>query len=200
MSMGKRGPGRAPAGTLDGRGSVLRAAREVFAKRGYSAATTRDILARAGTTSPTLHHHFGSKAGLYLAVLHEVVEEILQAFGEAIAGRTAFLDRVDAIMDATIEINRHDPAVSRLVFAAPVEVRQHPELEPGSDRVGGLAAFVEEMCRTSDGLAVDPVAATQALMTVIYGLGRSAMTLNRRQYEDVVTAVRSLIHGEFLTD
>lgn len=195
--MAKRGPGRAPAGTLDGRGSVLSAAREVFAERGYAAATTRDILARAGTTSPTLHHHFGSKAGLYLAVLHEVVEEILHAFNAAIEGRKTFLDRVDAIMDATIQINRDDPAVSRLVFAAPVEVRQHAELESGSDRVGGLAAFVEDMCRTSDGLAVDPVTATQALMTVIYGLGRSAMTLNRRQYESVVAAVRSLIHGEF---
>src|ERR1700752_404263 len=98
--MAKRGPGRAPAGTLDGRGSVSRAAREVFAERGYAAATTRDIIALAGITSPTLHHHFGSKAGLYLAVLDEVIEEILQSFEEAIAGRSTFLDRVDAILDA----------------------------------------------------------------------------------------------------
>ena len=87
--------------------------------------------------------------------------------------------------------------MSRLVFAAPVEVRQNPELESGADRVGGLVAFVEEMCRTSTGLAVDPVFATQTLMTVIYGLGRSAMTLDQAEYESVVAAVRALVHGEF---
>jgi AcrR family transcriptional regulator len=175
----------------------MNAAREVFAEKGYSAATTRDILARSGTTSPTLHHHFGSKAGLYLAVLHDVIEEILQSFGEAIEGRHTFLDRVDAILDATIVINRQDPAVSRLVFSAPVEVRQHSELAPGSERVGGLTAFIEDMCRTSRGLRVDPTTATQALMTIIYGLGRSAITLDQRHYEQVVAAVRSLVHGEF---
>ncbi|MGQ4598891.1 TetR family transcriptional regulator [Nocardia sp. R6R-6] len=175
----------------------MRAAREVFAEYGYAGAKTRDILARSGITSPTLHHHFGSKAGLYLAVLHEVIEEILHALEDAVDGRSTFLDRVDAILDASVRMNRHDPTLSRLVFAAPVEVRRNPELTSGAERVGGLAAFFENMCRTSDGLAVDPVSATQALMTIIYGLGRSAMTLDQRQYEEVVAAVRALVHGEF---
>jgi AcrR family transcriptional regulator len=197
METTKRGPGRAPAGVLDGRASVLSAAREVFAERGYAAATTRDILARSGTTPPTLAHHFGSKAGLYLAVLHEVMEEIVQAFRDATAAHEMFIDRVDAILDASVAVNRHDPAISRLVFAAPMEVRQHPDLAPGSERVGNLAAFIEDMCRTSQGLTVNPKVATQAVMTVLYGLGRSAMTLDQRQYESVVAAVRSLVHGEF---
>jgi AcrR family transcriptional regulator len=175
---------------------VLRAARSVFAERGYSAATTRDILFRSGTTSPTLHHHFGTKAGLYLAVLHEVTEQILASFEAAIEGRSAFLDRLDAILDASVTINKQDPAVSRLIFAAPVEVRQNPELESGAARVGSLTEFVEQMCRTSTNLPVDPVTATQAVMTVIYGLGRSAITLDPDEYEDVVAAVRALAHGQ----
>lgn len=193
----KRGRGRAPAGTLDGRGATLNAARAVFAERGYAAATTREILTRAGTSSPTLHHHFGSKAGLYLAVIHEVIEEILLEFNKAIEGRHRFLDRVDAILDTTVSINRSDPAMSQLLFAAPIEVRQNPELASGSERVGGLAAFIDYLCRTSVDLRMEPVAATQALMTIFNGLGRAAMTLNRRQYKDVVTAVRSVIHGGF---
>lgn len=192
----RRRPGRAPAGTVDGRGSLLRAARAVFAERGYAAATTRDILSQAGTSSPTLHHHFGSKSGLYLAVLREVTEEILAEFERALQGRTAFLDRLDAIMDASVAINVRDQAVSRIVFAAPIEARRHPELIANGARPASFAVFIEEMCRTSTGLTVEPAVATRAVMTIIYGFGRSAMTLGPDKYREVVEATRALIHGE----
>ncbi|WP_148046160.1 TetR/AcrR family transcriptional regulator [Nocardioides marmoriginsengisoli] len=197
-TVAKRGPGRAPAGTMDGRAAVLRAAREVFAERGYGSATTREVLARAGTTSPTLHHHFGSKAGLYLAVLHDVVEEILVELTDAVSGHSSFLDRVDSMLDASVRLNEQDSTTSRLVFSAPVEVRQNPELASGSDRVGRLVDFVEDMCRESEDLALEPAEATRAIMTILYGLGRSAITLDQRQYEQVVAAMRAVIHGAFV--
>ncbi|RNL62765.1 TetR/AcrR family transcriptional regulator [Nocardioides marmoriginsengisoli] len=183
---------------MDGRAAVLRAAREVFAERGYGSATTREVLARAGTTSPTLHHHFGSKAGLYLAVLHDVVEEILVELTDAVSGHSSFLDRVDSMLDASVRLNEQDSTTSRLVFSAPVEVRQNPELASGSDRVGRLVDFVEDMCRESEDLALEPAEATRAIMTILYGLGRSAITLDQRQYEQVVAAMRAVIHGAFV--
>lgn len=192
----RRRPGRAPAGTVDGKGSLLRAARVVFAERGYAAATTREILSLAGTSSPTLHHHFGSKSGLYLAVLGEVTEEILSYFEQALEGRTAFLDRFDAIMDASVEIAVHDQAVSRIVFAAPIEARRHPELIATGARTAHFGVFIEDMCRTSTGLAVEPAVAAKAVMTIIYGLGRSAMTLGPDKYREFVDAARVLVHGQ----
>ncbi|MHB8695054.1 MAG: TetR/AcrR family transcriptional regulator [Solirubrobacteraceae bacterium] len=52
-----------PAG--DVREALLAAARELFAAHGYERTTTRQIAARANTTSTSLFRHFGSKAALY---------------------------------------------------------------------------------------------------------------------------------------
>lgn len=50
------------------RASILEAAEQVFLEKGYSAAALSAIARRAGVTKSLLHHHFGSKEGLW----HEV--------------------------------------------------------------------------------------------------------------------------------
>ncbi len=51
------------------RARLLDAAHAEFASRGFRAATLDAIAARAGTTRTALLHHFGSKAGMLLALL-----------------------------------------------------------------------------------------------------------------------------------
>lgn len=60
-----------------GRGKLLGAAASLFAESGYDGVTTRQILERAGVEAPSLYHHFGSKLGLYRAVLTENNEPFL---------------------------------------------------------------------------------------------------------------------------
>ncbi len=57
---------------------LLEAAGGVFAERGFSGATTREIADRAGVAEPLLFRHFGSKAKLFL-------EAVLSPFGEFVA-------------------------------------------------------------------------------------------------------------------
>jgi TetR/AcrR family transcriptional regulator len=45
--------------------AILDAAEEVFLAHGFAQATTSAIAARAGVTKSLLHHHFGSKEGLW---------------------------------------------------------------------------------------------------------------------------------------
>lgn len=71
--------GRALAKT-PGRTSLLGAAASLFAEFGYDAVTTRQILERAGVEAPSLYHHFGSKLGLYRAVLAESSEPFVESF------------------------------------------------------------------------------------------------------------------------
>jgi AcrR family transcriptional regulator len=56
-------------GASERRREIELAAGRVFAERGYAAARLDDIAAGAGVTKPVVYRHFGSKKGLYLALL-----------------------------------------------------------------------------------------------------------------------------------
>jgi AcrR family transcriptional regulator len=45
------------------------AAARVFARKGYATATVREIVEMAGVTKPALYYYFGSKEGVYKAIL-----------------------------------------------------------------------------------------------------------------------------------
>jgi AcrR family transcriptional regulator len=53
----------------DTRQRILEAAAQVFAEKGYARATTRALAEAAGVNEVTLFRHFGSKEGLFSAVI-----------------------------------------------------------------------------------------------------------------------------------
>ena len=64
--------GRRP-GTSRSRHDILAAARVAFAEQGFDAASLRGIARAAGVDPALVHHFFGSKDGLFEAVLNDVV-------------------------------------------------------------------------------------------------------------------------------
>lgn len=73
MTAPAKRPGRRP-GSADTRGEILDAARAEFASRGYEKATVRGIARAAGVDSALVHHYFGSKDRVFLAVLEFPVD------------------------------------------------------------------------------------------------------------------------------
>ncbi|RIX30148.1 TetR/AcrR family transcriptional regulator [Amnibacterium setariae] len=67
------------------RESILRAAAQVFGRRGYAGATTDQVARAAGISQPYVVRLFGSKEALFLAVLDQAKTELLAAFRAAIA-------------------------------------------------------------------------------------------------------------------
>ena len=68
---GGRPAGRAPGLTRD---TILAAATRQFAARGYAGAGVDRIAREAGLNKAMIYYHFGSKAGLYRAILRELFE------------------------------------------------------------------------------------------------------------------------------
>ena len=60
--------GRRPGGA-DTRGRIERAARDLFGERGFDATTIRAIATRAEVDPALVHHYFGSKEQLFVAVM-----------------------------------------------------------------------------------------------------------------------------------
>ena len=73
LSEVSRQPGEEPEGT---RAVLLKAARAAFAEGGLEGARVDDIARRAGANKQLVYHYFGSKDGLYTAVLEAVYHEI----------------------------------------------------------------------------------------------------------------------------
>jgi TetR/AcrR family transcriptional regulator len=58
------------------RAIILQAAREVFIRGDYHQASLSDIARRAGVAQSLIHHHFGSKKGLYISTVHAYLAEL----------------------------------------------------------------------------------------------------------------------------
>lgn len=65
--------GRRP-GNQDTRQSILDAARETFAERGFDKASIRAIATTAGVDPALIHHYFGTKEKLFLACLNAPID------------------------------------------------------------------------------------------------------------------------------
>jgi len=50
-------------------GRILEVARRLFREKGYSNISIRDVCRQAGTTAPMIYYYFGSKKGLFSAVV-----------------------------------------------------------------------------------------------------------------------------------
>lgn len=70
--------------TGDGRASILQTALEEFATRGFDGASTTSIARRSGFTQPLIHYHFGSKEGLWQAVVDDMFTRLGGEFVAAI--------------------------------------------------------------------------------------------------------------------
>jgi len=105
------------------RASILQSAKRVFARSTYAEAGTGDLARESGVTEPMLYKHFGSKKGLFLAVLGECSEQFLETLRERIS-RRAEGDILDALAhfvgDYTAAI-KTDPETQRVLFQAVTE-------------------------------------------------------------------------------
>ena len=94
---------------------LLRAARELFAKKGFAETATEDILNAAGVTRGALYHHFDNKAALFKAVFENEeaaltarLMKVAQSQPDALSGLHA---GCRAFLEACL-----DPVVQRIVL------------------------------------------------------------------------------------
>jgi TetR/AcrR family transcriptional regulator len=89
---------------------ILEAARGEFAQHGFGGARLQDIAERAQLTHPTLLYHFGSKEGLYAAVIEQAMQDWAAMTSLAISDDRAGFPRVAALIEAgfTFFATHHD--------------------------------------------------------------------------------------------
>jgi AcrR family transcriptional regulator len=97
------------------RAALVRAARTLFGKQGFSETSVDDIAREARVTTGALYHHFATKTALFQAVFEQLHEESLALSAAAAAGGRDDLDRLargsDAFLDSIL-----DPEIQRILI------------------------------------------------------------------------------------
>lgn len=97
------------------RAKLIRAARKLFASRGYAAVGTEEIVRRAGLTRGALYHQFSSKEDLFLAVYEQVEQELTERVAGTLGEVTSPFAAMRAGIRAFLEACRA-PEVQRIVL------------------------------------------------------------------------------------
>jgi AcrR family transcriptional regulator len=147
-----------PRGTrlprLARRRQLLDAAMEVFVARGYHAAAMDEIADRAGVSKPVLYQHFPGKQELYLALLDESVDRLIEAVAAALRSTSDNRQRVNATFAAYYEYIAEHTGTFRLVFESDLtsEPAVRERLEAADQR---CADMISQVIKEDAGLADD---------------------------------------------
>lgn len=98
------------------RAQLLDAANEVFTTHGYHAAAMDEIAAAAGISKPVLYQHFDSKLELYLALLDQACDSLVDVVSAALGSTDHNADRVVAGMGAFYDFVSSASGEFRFVF------------------------------------------------------------------------------------
>src|SRR5688500_3967277 len=83
VDKGRNAAMRKPKAPAANRASIIAAAIDEFAARGFKGASMDAIAARTHTTRALINYYFGSKEKLYIAVLEQVYAGIREEIGRA---------------------------------------------------------------------------------------------------------------------
>jgi TetR/AcrR family transcriptional regulator, regulator of cefoperazone and chloramphenicol sensitivity len=99
---------------------IIEAAIDLFGERGFAAASTRDIAARAGVNAPALQYYFENKEGVYCACAEYIAASVWAGFEPVVRRATEMLaDETDIarLIDAFVAIQ--ETIAEKLFFKPP---------------------------------------------------------------------------------
>jgi AcrR family transcriptional regulator len=118
--------GRTGRPSEGGRARIVRSALEAFAEQGYDATAIADIARRAGVAKSVIYHHYGSKAGLYRAVMTAGTKDLVAHVAATRPNSAGDWPWLRAGVTAYFQFIRDHPSVWRLLVR---DTPAKPELE-----------------------------------------------------------------------
>ena len=188
------------------RAELLSAAAEIFAQKGYDGASISDITRESGLSSGAIYSHYGSKAGLFFAVVEErgrqeftdlVGADHLENYSELnehVADMSEFLTLAGTALEAESSLD------TPLMVEAIVASKQHPEVAElvSTWFVDGEQLIVDTIREEQDAGTLDPSVNAEAVarLTTFLTLGArlaGVMSLPNVESDDWSTLISRLV-------
>lgn len=175
------------------RNSILNAAMELFAQKGYAGCSIREICQAAGVTKPVLYYHFRSKEHLYQELMLEIFSQTKKNLLRLSNFNGSLRDRLILYVSSEFQNCVRDPGsvrlLFRMMFAPEGEYPDFNFVEEFKQERRAIAGFIKEGAPA--GTRVDAEMISTALMGMIlieilefFFTGRR--TLTRRNAEKLI--------------
>ncbi|HSH02669.1 MAG TPA: TetR/AcrR family transcriptional regulator [Anaerolineae bacterium] len=102
------------------RTAMMQAAVQIFAQKGYQAATVRDIVKAAGVSIGTFYFYFPDKETLFIHLYEETADFLLKAMLQGVRTTGDMRHKLIAGVEAYINIGLFEPAVVQLLLVGGV--------------------------------------------------------------------------------
>jgi AcrR family transcriptional regulator len=185
------------------RAQLLGIAERLFATRGYSQTTVRDIADEAGILSGSLYHHFDSKEAMLHEILREFMQTLLAGFEESVergGGPRESLDGLVRSAFATIHASPHAVALYQNESAVIATLPELGFVAETSARVNQVwLGVIEQGQRTGDFRDdLDPLVVYRFVRDAVWATVRWYRPDGRLQHEAVADQYLAMLHGGLL--
>lgn len=102
------------------RTAMMQAAVQVFAEKGYHAATVRDVVKAADVAIGTFYFYFPDKETLFGFLYEETSDFLLQTLQQSVTQRSGLANQISAGVQSYVNIGMYDAAVVRLLLVGGV--------------------------------------------------------------------------------
>jgi AcrR family transcriptional regulator len=126
---------------------ILKKALELFSEKGYDATSVREICEAAGITKPTLYYFYGSKEGVYRAIVDGALGTFQADMIRALSGNGSLRDRLVRMARTYVEATRREPDLARFVMAL---IHNSPRSAPATDLVGFYQGILDALAGALD--------------------------------------------------
>ncbi len=109
---------------------ILLKALALFSNRGYDATSVREICEAAGVTKPTLYHFYGSKEGVYRALVEGTLDDYRHGVRAIVEASGGVSERLKEIARAHFAYTRERPELVRFLLGL---IHNPPDSAPGTD-------------------------------------------------------------------
>src|SRR5262245_26172998 len=109
---------------------ILNKALELFSTKGYDATSVREICEAAEITKPSLYHFYGSKEGVYRALVDGALHDYRCRVAAEVGGHGTPAARLKRVARAYFEYARANPQLTRFFYSL---VHNPPSSAPRTD-------------------------------------------------------------------
>ncbi|MGW0195722.1 TetR/AcrR family transcriptional regulator [Nonomuraea sp. NPDC003201] len=165
----------------DTRRKVFRAAVELIAEHGYAATTVDAIAERAGVAKGTVFYNFGSKEGLFEALLEHSIDLLAEALANSDTGESA-LDALDSVVLGQLRFFEEHGAFARVLLAEMWRTAWQEAV--GRLRQSALGVYADVLRRAAANGEVRADLDVETAATAVFGMVLTVAIERRALYPD----------------